>query len=201
MVKYFKFFPSYYFWHRRYDVVADIIVTNYRQPQTTSHCRLKLRCKNSSQLWTIHKWKIYTNIECIIGVIYRIYMYKSLIILYLKTFSLVKRTSHLLLFYYLLIFLVILKPIQKSLFLITRILQRRFGIRNKPQFYGQNIKRVDILLVWFSVATNYKNSCITIWIGKLSLIILVSIEKYRYFWFVWKEIGTWYCTKYSYSRV
>ena len=112
--------------------------------------------------------------------IYRIYMYKSLIIIYLKTFSLVKRTSHLLLFYYLLIFLVILKPIQKSLFLIKRIFQRRFGIRNKPQLYRQNIKRVDILLVRLSVATNYKNLCIPIWmISKLSLIIVVSIEKIR----------------------
>ena len=33
VVKYFKIFPSYYFWHRLYDVVADIMVTNYRQPQ------------------------------------------------------------------------------------------------------------------------------------------------------------------------
>ena len=32
-VKYFKIFPSYYFWHRLYDVVADIMATNYRQPQ------------------------------------------------------------------------------------------------------------------------------------------------------------------------
>ena len=37
VVKYFKIFPSYYFWHRWY----DLMVTNYRQPQTTSHCRLK----------------------------------------------------------------------------------------------------------------------------------------------------------------
>ena len=109
---------------------------------------------------------------------YRIYMYESLITLYFKKFSLVKRTLHLLLSYYFFIFvLVILEPIQRSLFLITRILQRTFGIRNKPQLYRQNIKRVDILLVRLSVATNYKNSCITIWISKLGLIIVVSIEK------------------------